>query len=159
MTNRAIGTFNYGHSFWGAARALHSKEWETSETHPASPMEFLYWHAIELFLKAFLQADGLSEDDLRFKFGHKVLDLAQECVRRGLPLSPHALDVISYMPTQADMIELRYLQVGSKTVPDHEEVDTACCTVYCLVADELARRGIHIGFHAAESKGKRHRCR
>ncbi len=155
-----IGTFNYAHSFWGAACALYSKEWETSETHPSSPMEFLYWHAIELFLKAYLRADGVPEDQLKGgKFGHKVLTLAQESVRRGLPLSTHAMEVISYMPSHDDMIELRYLKVGSKTVPDHEEVDTACCTVYCLVADELDRRGIGIGFHKSESMGKRHRCR
>lgn len=159
MTNSAIGTFNYAHSFWGAARALYEKEWETSETHPSSPMEFLYWHAIELFLKAFLQADGVNEDDLRLRYGHKVFVLANECVRRGLPLSKHAMEVISFMREQGDMIDLRYLRIGAKSVPDHDEVDTACCTVYCLVADELVKRGINIGFHTAESRGKHHLCR
>ena len=65
VPNSAIGTFNYAHSFWRAGRALLIMEWEQGETHPDSPIEFLHWHAIELFLKAFLLSDGLSEDELR----------------------------------------------------------------------------------------------
>lgn len=74
IPNSAIGTFNYGHSYLGAARALFRLDWEEKETHSNSPIEFLFWHSIELFLKSFLLADGLSVQTLRSKpYGNRLV--------------------------------------------------------------------------------------
>lgn len=128
-------------------------EWEQGETHPDSPIEFLHWHAIELFLKAFLLSDGLSEDELRRKpYGHNVRTLADEAVKRGLQLTAKDESVISFMPTTNDMIELRYLKVGVKTVPDIQEIGTTCKSLYRLVAHALRSHGIHVRYYPDEAK-------
>lgn len=153
VPNSAIGTFNYAHSFWGAGRALLSMDWEKSETHPDSPIEFLHWHAIELFLKAYLLADGLSEDELRRKpFGHNVQALATEAVKRGLQLTAKDRSLVSFMPNTDAMIELRYLKVGVKTVPVIEEIEATCKSLYRLVAEALRSHGIHVRYYPEEGK-------
>jgi hypothetical protein len=43
-------------------------------------------HAIELYLKSFLLSKGVAASDLK-KFGHKLADLSDEAVSRGLTLS------------------------------------------------------------------------
>lgn len=143
-----IGTFNYAHSFFVAAKLLWSAEEKERSTHPESPIEFLFWHAIELFLKAYLMSAGDDPDTVRKRFGHRVHQLALEAKERGLSLEQRDLDVIAFMPAQEDMIELRYLTLGIKTVPDLEEVEDACGRIYFLVGRELQIRGVLMGFHA-----------
>lgn len=149
MQAAAIGTFNYAHSFFVAAGFLWSGEDRERSTHPTSPVEFLFWHAIELFLKAYLMSVGEAPDTLRKKFGHKVQELAQAAKERGLALDPRDLAVVSFMPRQEDMIELRYLTIGVKTVPELEEVADACGRLYILVGRELQRGSEPMGFHSA----------
>lgn len=152
IPNSAIGTFNYAHSFWRAGIALGTADWQKHETHPGSPVEFLLWHAIELFLKSFLLADGLSEQVLRSRaYGHNLTALTEEAKKRGLPLTKRDEEVLSLMPTTDDMIELRYLTVGIKTVPEIEEVEETCKSLYRLVAIALTHRGIAVRFYREET--------
>lgn len=73
-----IGTFNYAHSFLGAAKALDRLEWEDRETHSDSPTEFIYWHSIELLLKAYLLAEGMEIAKLRSRdYGHNITALTK----------------------------------------------------------------------------------
>ncbi|MCA8926684.1 MAG: hypothetical protein KDC18_01345 [Alphaproteobacteria bacterium] len=145
-----IGLFNYAHSFWSAGRALIQLDWEKQESHPDSPAEFLYWHSIELFLKAYLLADGVPLSKLRSPkiFGHDLSKLLTQAKARGLALTRKDEALISFMPVSKDMIALRYLKVGVKTVPTHCELEATCLSLYEIVARELQNRGINIGFHA-----------
>ncbi|EAQ04994.1 hypothetical protein OB2597_06910 [Pseudooceanicola batsensis HTCC2597] len=144
-----IGTFNYAHSFLGAAKALNRLEWEDRETHSDSPTEFVYWHSIELFLKAYLLADGMELAKLRSRdYGHNITALTAEAKKRGLALTSKDEELLSFMPSTEDMIDLRYLKVGVRTVPYFEEVEETCDNLYRSVGQELQKRGINIGFHA-----------
>ena len=70
----ALGLFNVATSYWRAARCLQKEKLKT--THPGSPVSFLYYHAIELFLKAFLRHHGHTPKELRGrKFGHSTAAL------------------------------------------------------------------------------------
>ena len=143
-----IGLFNYAHSFWGAAKALDSLQRKEHVTHSDSPTEFLYWHAIELFLKAFLLADGVPLDKLRKgKFGHNITNLTAEAKKRKLPLTTKDQALLSFMPSTEDMIELRYLKVGARTRPEFFEIEATCQSLYQLVAVELRNRSVRMGFH------------
>ncbi len=145
-----IGTFNYAHSFLGAAKALDRLEWEDRETHSDSPAEFLYWHSIELFLKAYLLLDGMELRKLRSRdYGHNITALATEAIKRGLILSDKDQELLSFMPSTEDMIDLRYLKVGVRTVPDFEEIEETCGNLYREVGLQIQKRGISIGFHAS----------
>ena len=63
-----VGFFNTAESYWKSATALY--EANVKASHPLSPVLFLYYHAIELYLKAFLRGNGHSAKELRSnKFG------------------------------------------------------------------------------------------
>ena len=147
--NSSIGTFNFAHSFWQAGSALRTREWAHGVSHERSPVEFLYWHAIELFLKAFLLADGMCEANLRSPaYGHDLTALTREATNRGLQLKCRDGHLLALMPTKADMIELRYLTLGPKIVPELEELEATCGNLYCVVGLALRERGISLGPHA-----------
>lgn len=48
-----VGLFNMAESYWKSAAALH--EASPRVTYALSPVLFLYYHTIELYLKAFLR--------------------------------------------------------------------------------------------------------
>jgi hypothetical protein len=66
-----VGLFHTAESYWKSAAALYAVNVKAS--HARSPVLFLYYHAIELYLKAFLRGNGHSAKELRGKkFGHKI---------------------------------------------------------------------------------------
>jgi hypothetical protein len=52
----AMGLFNTANSYWKAAVALQKAKLKTR--HSDDPVWFLYYHAIELYLKSFLRMHG-----------------------------------------------------------------------------------------------------
>lgn len=48
------------------------------------PKYFLWGRTIELFLKSFLLAEGVSVGELKSKFGHNLLELYNEARKRGI---------------------------------------------------------------------------
>src|SRR4029077_3473405 len=78
-----IGYFNFAETYRTAARTLRRSK--NKATHKESPIRFLYFHAIELYLKAFLRAHDIHPYDLRTKYGHSVGQLSK-AVGRGLSL-------------------------------------------------------------------------
>src|SRR5262249_10803610 len=44
----------------------------------------LHTHSIELALKAFLRANGVTMEDLKKKFGHGLLRIYQQCIKSNL---------------------------------------------------------------------------
>ena len=55
-----IGLFNYARSYWRSAEQLRASKPDV--THPDAPISFLFYHAIELYLKAFLRSAGYDLD-------------------------------------------------------------------------------------------------
>jgi len=148
IPNSACGMFNYGHSFFEAGQKLLRTNTPQKSTHPHGPVEFLHWHAIELFLKAFLLAAGLSEQELRNRpHGHDIQALSQEAIRRGLTPTEQDMAVLEFMPDAGAMIETRYLRTGAKTQPLMGEVEATCKSLYRLVSDALRSRSIPPRFY------------
>jgi hypothetical protein len=82
---------------------------------PEWPKYVLFYHAIELALKAYLIAKGHSEQALRDRpFGHDIKKLVDEAVVRGLTLPPGSQKAIADLGDQPQ-------QLGSVeyTVPAH----------------------------------------
>ena len=72
------GLFHCAASYWRSGIALEKAD--VRATHPDAPICYLYYHAIELYLKAYPRAQGRSVRDLRVKFNHspsKLRDAAQ----------------------------------------------------------------------------------
>jgi hypothetical protein len=75
-----LGFIIYAKEFFNTARSFKS-------TKPFSPLPYyLFCHALELSLKGFLLAKGISKKDLqkREKVGHDLLKVLDEAIARGL---------------------------------------------------------------------------
>ena len=72
----------------------------------------LFYHAMELALKAYLIQQGVSENDLKNKFRHNIKRLVNEAVNRGLPLPYGSQDMIAGLSEQPPTASLG-------TVPTH----------------------------------------
>lgn len=126
-----IGIFNFGGSFVDAgqhlARATDKKELSLRFD---APVYFLYSHAIELTLKAFLRAKGYSAKRLASReFGHQLKVLWRECIEAGLSTQPNndafIEGVIETLDPLATAYEFRYFKVGIKQMPPLNELDLA----------------------------------
>jgi hypothetical protein len=109
----AIGLFNYAHSYAQSAVALEEIEPEVS--HANAPVHFLYFHAIELYLKSCLVACGDDLEDLRKQFGHKVRPLADRAKLYELTLRVGDEAVIDLMDKTDNVISARYIRLGVHT--------------------------------------------
>ena len=81
----AIHFAELGKEFAGAANILY-KVCQDQHVHPSWPIHFVTCQALELYLKAFLRAKGVSLDDLRDrrKFGHDLHRALREAKQKGL---------------------------------------------------------------------------
>jgi hypothetical protein len=93
------------------------------------PIYFLYSHALELTLKAFLRAKGYSAERLRRKCGHKLGARWQECLNAGLSteLNNDAFmeAVIEILDPLATAYEFPISEVGPSQVPQSDELELA----------------------------------
>jgi hypothetical protein len=67
---------------------------------PEWPRYVLFFHAIELALKAYLNARGVSENVLRDNFSHDLKKLVDDAVHRGLTLPPGSQKAIADLGQQ-----------------------------------------------------------
>lgn len=126
MNNRPLGIFNYAESYREAAKVLNYAELRT--THPDAPIQFLTNHAVELYLKAFLHAKGISEHDLSKRpFGHQLLNLIWEAKKRGLCPHEETYIVVRILGQLGTQMNSRYLQNR----------------VYRPIRDEALERAVH----------------
>jgi hypothetical protein len=135
-----IGMFNFAESFLDAGRHL-ARACDKGELRLRfdSPIYYLYSHALELMLKSFLRAKGHSAELLASrKFGHKLTVLWQECLKAGLTTEANNGAFIEAMieilhPLATDY-ELRYLKVGTKQMPQLDELELAIGRLRAAVA-------------------------
>lgn len=84
-------------------------------THWNAPVYFLYFHAIELYLKAFLYANGVPLKELESRYGHKAEKLAKKAEEFQLELNPKGKEVIRLMAETDSVISSRYIRIGTHT--------------------------------------------
>lgn len=85
-------------------------------------MNFLYYHAMELFLKGYLSLHGSPEQQLR-EIGHDLAKLQTECQKRGLALDDEDVELMETLATKSNVIKARYLEIGYSQVPSIEALD------------------------------------
>lgn len=129
--SRPIGVFLSGQSYLDAAQHLH-RAYEAGELRLRfeMPLYYLYCHAIELILKAFLRAKGMSAQRLASReFGHNLIVLWNACAAEGVQSHPVAdaflEQVIELLDPFAQDFEFRYLKTGIKRLPTLAEVQSA----------------------------------
>ena len=93
-------------------------------------MHFLYFHGIELYLKALLVRLDHDLDDLRKAHGHRVRPLAKLCQQQGLQLSLDAEQVINLMSDTDNVISSRYIRLGRHQRLPFSEYYETCLSLH-----------------------------
>ena len=131
------GFFHYAYAYWRAAQDLqqaYSRQQKTL-SHKHAPLYFLYYNAVELYLKAFLLAHGFHPYELRTKYGHDVGKLSRTAAQLGLSFSPADAETFRFMSATA--LGHRYLVTGPSQRLREPALDEICRTLHVSVGNEL----------------------
>jgi hypothetical protein len=134
-----IAYFNFAETYWTAAKALRRSK--AKATHKESPIRFLYYHAIELYLKAHLRGHGVHPLTMREKFGHKVGRLAKKSASFGLSFDDEDDEVFRLMTETDAVIRSRYIMTGFFRWPDIGALDRTCRSLRRSVGADLKKLG------------------
>jgi hypothetical protein len=141
--SKPLGFFNMAESYWRAAVVLEKAK--VKSTHSDSPISFLYYHAIELFLKSFLRMHGHSAKELRGKkFGHRTCCLSERAAALGLDFDDEDLEVFSLMANTDAVIRSRYIQTGYFRWPAPKALDCTCKSLRQSIGKALKKSGIPV---------------
>jgi HEPN domain-containing protein len=138
-----LAFFNFAESYWQAARTLEKAK--VKSTHPTAPVYFLYYQAIELYLKSFLRMHGHTAKELAGrKFGHRTCCLKERSEQLGLALMDEDLEIFSLMATTDVVIRSRYILTGAATWPTFEGLERVCNGLRQSIGSEMKRRRIPV---------------
>lgn len=81
---------------------------------------YLFSHAVELALKGFLRAKGLSKKDLKNKYSHNFRKLLKDSISHGLPLDEvECVTAIKWLEEyDRESIHFRYVRGGVMSLMD-----------------------------------------
>jgi hypothetical protein len=137
----ALGLFHYARSYWHSGEALAVAK--VNVTHPQAPMSFLFYHAIELYLKAYLRGVGKTVNDLR-KISHNVIGLSDAAKEDGLAIADDVMETLRIMDGDDNVMRSRYITTGSFTAASEDALSRSCKFLDGLVGAELSKRGLPI---------------
>jgi hypothetical protein len=104
-------------------------------------VQFLYYHAIELFLKSFLMTQGHSAELLREKFAHIISKRSRTAAKLGLHLDDEDLEVFALTETSEAVIGSRYIKTGFFTLPTIQALHRTCKSLRQSVGAVLKQWG------------------
>jgi hypothetical protein len=120
-----VGLFNYARSYWQAALIIDLPRLRKIVTHADAPVTYLFCHAIELYLKAYLRHSGLSVAEVR-KIGHAYDRLASRAKDLGLALGQDDFKMIELLTDQEMMPLSRYIRTGFYKRPTDAALSGVC---------------------------------
>lgn len=121
-----VGMFHYAHAY--AASAMTLNEVDIDIIHADAPVRFLFSHAIELYLKAYLLLKGVTVEELRSRaLGHNLKKLTSKAVKLGLSVSKEHKTWI-WLANEA--ILDRYIETGARTVLLPEGLSAICSNLH-----------------------------
>lgn len=136
----AIGLFNFANSYFAAAVGLQRLKIKT--THPDSPVDYLYYHSIELYLKSYLRARGCTVRDISHRFGHKLQLAAQVARWLGLEFHEKDWELITLVAQGGNQMASRYISTGFFTRPRHEALFGTCRSLHETIGLQLVEMGL-----------------
>jgi HEPN domain-containing protein len=137
----SIGLFNTAEAFRLSAMALPTIK--VSSGFAEMPVRFLYYHALELYLKALLRQQH-SAAALSKKFVHKIERLLKGAEALGLLITDEDREVFSLMANTNAVVESRYLKTGSKTWPTLGALNRTCGSIRDSVGVILHKNGVPV---------------
>ena len=143
-----IAFFNTARSYQAAALCIQTQEEPLPCYLEDSPVRVLLALSIELYLKAYLLSADVTAADVR-EFGHKVGQACNRCKQLGLNLSDDDTTLISGIESTNIIIFDRYLETGTRSVPNdvrmQEVAETLFNQIGQLVAEHAGSRLIEEG--------------
>jgi len=108
-------------------------------------VSFLFYHAIELYLKAYLRHHGHTAKELRGKkFGHRTGALVKRAAQLGLQFDDEDKEVLSLMATTDAIIRSRYIQTGYFRWPSPEALERVAKSLHQLMGEVLIKAGVPV---------------
>lgn len=138
----AIGYVNVGRSYEASALRLPVERADKSSYLPDHPRRQLLVMAIELYLKAYLISQGMTEEEIRKKFSHKLGAIAEHCRSLGFHISHDGLDLLILIEDCQTFSLDRYFTGGTRTVPKTEALQDLAGVLFKSVGQIVAdKRG------------------
>jgi len=141
-----LGWFNLAHAYLFDAATLYNAEERPRGGFYEAPVRHLYFHAIELFLKAYLRTRGMTDRELSLKpYSHDIKNLIDEAELRGMPITKRIQRVrLFQMADEArdQPIRSRYLRTGTATILPVVRLHEAARDLQGIVEGALHRAGI-----------------
>lgn len=113
----SMGLFNVAEAYRLSAEELRKARVDAG--HAEHPIRFLYYHAVELYLKALLRLRH-DVETIREDYGHKTLRLVREAENLGLLVDDEDRQIYELMGDTDAVINSRYIRTGWKTSPTIE---------------------------------------
>ena len=137
----SLGLFNTAEAYRLSARALQAAK--VRHGNADKPLRFLYYHALELYLKALLR-EKHSMATVRNKFGHQIKLLVREAETLGLVVGEIDRFVLALIDDTDAMIDSRYIRTGTKRVAALEALDGTCKRIRDGVGTILSNNGVPV---------------
>jgi hypothetical protein len=138
----SMGLFNTADAYRLSAIKLRAGK-RVKSGHADTPIRLLYYHALELYLKALLRLKH-SVKTLREKFGHNIPRLMKEAEALGLPFMDEDRTVFTIIWETDAINEARYIRIGPKTFVTFEALDRTCDSIRESVAAILRKEGLMV---------------
>src|SRR6516164_7697601 len=116
----SLGLFNTAEAYRLSAMALPALKVDSGFRE--MPVRFLYYHALELYLKALLRQKH-SIAAARNSFGHQIKLLVREAETLGLVVGEIDRYVLALIDDTDAIIDSRYIRTGTKRVAALEALD------------------------------------
>ena len=136
-----IGLFNFAASYQAAAELLLHRA--IRATHPEAPIAFLYYHSIELYLKAYLRLHNVSMRRLR-DIGHDFIKLGVRAQHFGLLLNARDLEILQILSEGDAWARARYLELGMASSPDLMELGRTCKRLNKSIGQAMSSAGLPV---------------
>ena len=137
----SLGLFNTAEAYRLSARALQAAK--VRHGNADKPLRFLYYHALELYLKALLR-EKHSMATVRNSFGHQIKLLVREAETLGLVVGEIDRFVLALIDDTDAMIDSRYIRTGTKRVAALEALDGTSKRIRDGVGTILRSNGVPV---------------
>jgi HEPN domain-containing protein len=134
-----MGLFITAEAYWRSARALEKAK--VGIGHSESPIRLLYYHAVELYLKALLR-QHYSVATLERKFRHDIRRMVVRAKKHGLIVADDDREIFNLMSKTDVVIRARYIRTGFGTFPTFAALNRTCENLRESVATILRTAGV-----------------
>lgn len=133
-----IGYINKAEAYRAGAQLL-ARDLQGVGGWAGDPTRYLYYHCIELYLKAALISTGLTDRELR-NIGHGFVTLANRANMAGLGLvEPDHLTTLDLIDGQDNYIKARYHKTGAFSVATIQALDWAAHEIAWLTVNMVRK--------------------